>query len=51
MKPRKNGKTGEAFWGCIQFPKCKGTRNSMGMSRQEAQEAKRTDDYDDDRPY
>ena len=25
---RKNRKTGEAFWGCSEFPKCRGTRKT-----------------------
>ena len=30
MQPRANGTTGQWFWGCKQYPKCKGTRNTDG---------------------
>ena len=33
MKPR-NGKFG-VFWGCANYPRCKGTRDSMGQSKDE----------------
>lgn len=35
MTPRTNGKTGEKFWGCRAYPKCKGTRDSQGRSFQD----------------
>lgn len=35
------------FWGCSDFPKCKGTRDSMGMSREDRAYAKREDNYHD----
>lgn len=28
MVKRTNGKTGDAFWGCASFPKCRGTRKA-----------------------
>lgn len=28
MVKRNNGKTGDAFWGCASFPKCRGTRKT-----------------------
>ena len=37
MKPR-NGQYGK-FWGCANYPKCKGTRDSIGMSREDREEA------------
>lgn len=30
MTSRKNGATGQRFWGCNAYPKCKGTRNTDG---------------------
>jgi len=46
MKPResKHGK----FWGCANYPKCKGTRDVNGMSkaeRDEEREARGGQDY------
>lgn len=35
MVPRTNRKDGTKFWGCKSFPKCDGTRNSMGLSKEE----------------
>ena len=35
MVPRKNSKDGSKFWGCKQFPKCRGNRDSMGMSKKD----------------
>lgn len=33
MVSRKSSVDGSRFWGCRQFPKCRGTRDSMGMSK------------------
>ena len=30
------------FWGCKAYPKCKGTRDSMGRSKADREEYKRT---------
>jgi len=30
MTSRKNGLTGQLFWGCNAYPKCRGTRNTDG---------------------
>ncbi len=30
MKSRANTTTGQRFWGCAAYPKCKGTRNTDG---------------------
>lgn len=30
MTSRKNTSTGQRFWGCNAYPKCKGTRNTDG---------------------
>jgi ssDNA-binding Zn-finger/Zn-ribbon topoisomerase 1 len=38
MTPR-NGKFGK-FWGCIMFPACKGTRDSMGLSKEDRESLK-----------
>ena len=35
MVSRKNKSDGSRFWGCAKYPKCKGTRDSMGDSAQE----------------
>lgn len=35
MKQRVNRETGEEFYGCTQFPKCRGTRDSEGLSHAE----------------
>jgi len=32
------------FWGCKNYPKCKGTRDSMGLSKREKEQLQ--DDYD-----
>ena len=39
MISRVNSKTGSRFWGCADFPVCKGTRDSMGRSKQDKREA------------
>lgn len=33
MKSRANKTTGQRFWGCADFPKCKGTRDTDGEAR------------------
>ena len=35
------------FWGCADYPKCKGTRDSMGRSKSERENHKRKDDHED----
>ena len=40
MTSRKNSSTGQRFWGCNAYPKCKGTRNTDG----EAPRRSRDDD-------
>lgn len=40
MTSRKNNSTGQRFWGCNAYPKCRGTRNTDG-------EAPRRRDEDD----
>ena len=37
------------FWGCIDFPKCRGTRDSMGRSKEDREKEK--DGYDRTRRY
>lgn len=34
------------FWGCIRFPVCKGTRDSMGRSKQEREDERNDADRD-----
>jgi len=36
----RKGKFG-VFWGCKQFPKCKGTRDSMGRSKEDREQENR----------
>jgi ssDNA-binding Zn-finger/Zn-ribbon topoisomerase 1 len=45
MTPRtsKHGK----FWGCKSFPRCKGTRDSMGRSKNE-KKVEEKEEYGDD---
>lgn len=35
MVPRTNRSEGTKFWGCKNYPKCRGTRDSMGLSKEE----------------
>lgn len=35
MISRANRATGQRFWGCVQYPGCKGTRDTDGRSRAE----------------
>lgn len=48
MVPRKS--IHGTFWGCKKYPKCKGTRDSMGMSKAE-RNAERSINEDEDDPY
>lgn len=41
MVSRLNKKSNSRFWGCVDFPKCKGTRDIEGKSRQD-----RENEYD-----
>lgn len=36
MVSRKNSQTGQRFWGCEDFPECRGTRNTDGEAPEEA---------------
>lgn len=39
------------FWGCVKYPRCKGTRDSEGLSKAERAEQKRKEgDYAEDVP-
>lgn len=40
MVSRTNRSNGEVFWGCKTFPRCRGTRDSMGRSREERETEK-----------
>jgi ssDNA-binding Zn-finger/Zn-ribbon topoisomerase 1 len=44
MTSRKNSTTGQRFWGCNQYPKCKGTRNTDGDAPR-----RNIEDVEDDR--
>jgi len=37
MVPRTNKKDGTKFWGCKGYPQCNGTRDSMGLSKEDKQ--------------
>ena len=48
MIPR-NGQYGK-FWGCKDYPRCKGTRDSMGLSKEDKAREKHAanpDEYED----
>ena len=48
MVSRVSGKNGQRFWGCADYPTCKGTRNTDGESWQEARERRRAENGEDD---
>ena len=35
MVSRANKTTGQRFWGCVNYPTCRGTRDTDGDSREE----------------
>lgn len=45
MLPRKNKATGQIFWGCADFPKCRGTRNTDGEAPRQRRTGTSEDDY------
>lgn len=47
---RTNRRTQERFFGCSTFPACRGTRNKMGMSKQEEYACRDYDDADFSHP-
>lgn len=47
MTPRTNKSNGTKFWGCLKFPKCKGTRDSMGMSKEDRENIDNGNDDED----
>lgn len=53
MVSRLNSKTQQRFWGCKDFPKCRGTRDTDGRSQadrdREFDRAANADWRDDDR--
>lgn len=40
MKERTNRQNGNKFYGCTQYPECRGTRDENGLSRAEREEKK-----------
>jgi len=46
MVSRANSVTGQRFWGCSNFPTCKGTRNTDGESRDERREPNKSRRYE-----
>lgn len=50
MVSRKNKQNDEIFWGCKNFPQCRGTRDNMGLSKREreAERYGREDDMEDE---
>lgn len=47
MVIRSNKKDNSKFWGCPNFPKCKGTRDVMGRSKEEREEKQKLNDWYD----
>jgi ssDNA-binding Zn-finger/Zn-ribbon topoisomerase 1 len=47
MKSRANAATGARFWGCANFPRCRGTRNTDGEANTPNAEARPNPDEDD----
>lgn len=43
----RTGKYG-VFWGCKNYPKCKGTRDSEGRSKAERESEREKDEHDKD---
>ena len=51
MVSRKQGETGRRFWGCSNFPTCRGTRDTDGNAPGErARETRRDHDDDEEMP-
>jgi ssDNA-binding Zn-finger/Zn-ribbon topoisomerase 1 len=48
MVSRVSGKDQRRFWGCRDFPRCRGTRDTDGLSR--AERGPRRDPDDETRP-
>ena len=44
MVSRLNKQNNTRFWGCKSYPKCKGTRDSNGESRQERESPRDTEE-------
>lgn len=50
MTSRKNSATGQRFWGCNDYPRCRGTRNTDGEAhRRDAESSDREDAMPSDR--
>ena len=47
MVPRTAKADGRKFWGCVQFPRCRGTRDTDGRSKAE-RNAERGNNADDE---
>ena len=43
MVSRQTRSTGQRFWGCSQYPKCKGTRDTDGRLADERDDDRRRD--------
>ena len=50
MVKRTNSQTGDEFFGCSTFPKCRGTRDEEGLTSEERREGRDEDvgEWDDD---
>ncbi len=48
MVSRQNSKTGQRFWGCTKYPRCKGTRDTDGLSADDRRQAAGLPDHPDD---
>ena len=44
MVSRKNVSTGQRFWGCKDYPKCRGTRNTDGEAKHDEMRSGADDD-------
>jgi ssDNA-binding Zn-finger/Zn-ribbon topoisomerase 1 len=51
MIPRTNKTNNTKFWGCRDFPVCKGTRDSQGMSKQDKRDIATDPAYHEDEEY
>jgi ssDNA-binding Zn-finger/Zn-ribbon topoisomerase 1 len=47
MTSRVNRSTGQRFWGCNAYPKCRGTRDTDGEAPQRTTRADQVDDESD----
>lgn len=51
MTARTNKATGQKFWGCVNFPACRGSRDTNGESREEREHRQRSEARDEPESY